>query len=121
MKRYSLIVVLLIISIVVTSCVHSWPLAVFGRQPIESRVGDLFKPWRWIFTRKDEDEGDQQSDESGPREMSQPHTSLPSVPLQFQLHHQQAYQTRPSSLEPGTWFSLGDQVFYFPLAQEWAW
>lgn len=121
MKRQSVLVFTLIISLVLTSCVHSWPLSVLRRQPsIESRVGDLLKPWRWIFTRKDEDDSDQQSDESGPRESTRPHLLPP--PLQYQLnhHHQQPFQPRPS-LEPGAWFGLGDQVFYFPLAQEWAW
>lgn len=124
MKRYNLLVVLLIISFVLTSCVHSWPLSVFRRQPsIESRVGDLLKPWRWIFTRKDEDEADQASEESGPREAvsAQQHPQLLPSPLQFhQMHHPQPFQARPP-LEPGSWFSLGDQWFYFPLAQELAW
>ena len=122
MNKYNLTVLILVIStLLCVSCVQSWPLSALRRQPlIESRVGDLLKPWRWIFTRKDDDDD---SEEGGQREASQSHASVSPAAMAFPLHpaQQQAYHQARPSLQPGAWFNLGDQVLYFPLAQEWAW
>lgn len=123
MNKYSVIVVFIVIStLLCASCVQSWPLSALRRQPlIESRVGDLLKPWRWMFTRKDDDDD---TEDGGQREAPQGHANVSPTPVAFPLHpsqQQQTYHQARPSLEPGAWFNLGDQVVYFPLAQEWAW
>ena len=103
----------------------------------ERRGSGWLRPWRWLFSRKDEDEEEETVDARSPvanlilsqlqqlqqlpqmqQSMMQPMASTTSVqtqhPMQQLQHHPNALSAL-DALGPGTFMNFGDDLIYVPF------